>query len=157
MSALLHGSARTMLAILLPRFTFAAVTWNFGWGNYRRNQRSRPAILSRVRISGRACCRSWATISRCWRRCRLTTISAASPGSSCLHLLAKPAEGADTFRRLLEKPSKDHLTIAYNFQSTGACLGRKYIFATSAQYFSGSWWITSKIGRPYSGRTGVLD
>lgn len=39
-----------------------------------------------------------------------------------------------TFSRLLEKPSGDHLPIAYNFQPAGACVGRKYIIATSLQY-----------------------
>jgi hypothetical protein len=39
-----------------------------------------------------------------------------------------------TFSRMLEKPEGDHLPIAYNFQPAGACVGRKYIIATSVQF-----------------------
>lgn len=35
--------------------------------------------------------------------------------------------------RFLEKPAGDRLPIAYNFQPAGACVGRKYIIATSLQ------------------------
>lgn len=35
--------------------------------------------------------------------------------------------------RFLEKPSGDRLPIAYNFQPAGACVGSKYIIATSVQ------------------------
>jgi hypothetical protein len=39
-----------------------------------------------------------------------------------------------TFSRLLDKPEGDRLPIAYNFQPAAACVGRKYIIATSVQY-----------------------
>jgi hypothetical protein len=39
-----------------------------------------------------------------------------------------------SFSRLLDKPAGDRLAIAYNFQPAAACIGNKYIIATSVQF-----------------------